>query len=123
MLFRIMTLSVKGLYVSLSINYNHHNNTLHYARGYYAECLILFIVMLTLFMLCVIVLIAIMLNDIALRVIMLNVTLLSVFMTNVIMLSVLAAFLNLPFEFNKDFIFLGAVLPSAGLSTSEDLKF
>jgi len=39
--FSIMTLVIKGLFVTLSINDTHHNNALHYA-----ECRILYIVML-----------------------------------------------------------------------------
>ncbi len=59
--FRIMTLSIKGLCVTPSINSiidNQHNNALHYAEGH-----VLFIVML---------------NAIVMSVIMLNVIMLSV---------------------------------------------
>jgi hypothetical protein len=38
MSFGIMTLSVKGLYLTLSINDIEHNNALHYAECHYAEC-------------------------------------------------------------------------------------
>jgi hypothetical protein len=46
-----MALSIKGLYVTLSINDTQHNNVLPYAECRYAECHILFIVMLSINML------------------------------------------------------------------------
>ncbi len=34
----IMTLSIKGLYATLSINDSEHNNALQYAECHYGEC-------------------------------------------------------------------------------------
>jgi len=63
-----MTLRKMGLYVTLSLKMLCH----------YAECRVLFIVMLNVIMLTVVILIVIMLNVIMLSVVMLNVILLSV---------------------------------------------
>jgi hypothetical protein len=46
-----MTLSIKGLNVTLSINDAEHNNGMHYAECRYADCRILSIVMLIVVML------------------------------------------------------------------------
>jgi hypothetical protein len=46
MTFSIITLSIKGLYVALSINNTQHTNPLQYADSHYAECRVLFVVML-----------------------------------------------------------------------------
>jgi hypothetical protein len=70
-----------GLYVALSLKMLCH----------YAECRVLFIVMLNVIMLTVVILIVIMLNVIMLSVIILIVILLSVVMLNVILLSVVAS--------------------------------
>jgi hypothetical protein len=51
-----ITLSIRGLYVTLSITYIQHNNALHYAECSYAECDILFIVMLSVIVLNVVIL-------------------------------------------------------------------
>ncbi len=59
--FSIMTLSIKGLYVALIINKTQHNNALNYA-----ECWVLFIVMLrVLFMQSVLMLNVIMISVVA----------------------------------------------------------
>ncbi len=41
-----MTLIIKVLYVTLSINDTQHNNALHYSECNYAQCPVLFVVML-----------------------------------------------------------------------------
>jgi hypothetical protein len=67
MTFSIMTLSIKGLFVTLSINVNQHNNTLYRVPlcYYYAECRNLFIVMLNVIVLCAVMLNVIMLSVMA----------------------------------------------------------
>ncbi len=45
--FSIMTMSIRDLFVTFSINDTEHNNALHYAECCYGECRILFIVMLS----------------------------------------------------------------------------
>ncbi len=80
-----MKLNIKGLYVTLSISDTVRNIALHYA-----ECCILFIVMLSVIMLSVIMLSVIMLSVIMLSVIMLSVIMLSVIMLSVVILSVVA---------------------------------
>jgi hypothetical protein len=52
MTFSIMTLSIKGLYVTISINDTQHINSLQYAVCHYAECRVLFVVMLCRFAEC-----------------------------------------------------------------------
>ncbi len=41
----------------------------------------------------------------------------------IVMLTVVAPFFNLPSNVKEDFVFLDVALPSAGLATSDDLKF
>ncbi len=49
--FSLTTLSAKGLYMTLSINDTQRDNSLPYADCSYAECNVLFIVMLNVIML------------------------------------------------------------------------
>jgi hypothetical protein len=51
-----MTLSAKGLYMTLSINDTQHDNSLPYADCSYAECHVLFTIMLSVTMLHVVML-------------------------------------------------------------------
>ncbi len=51
MTFSILTLSIEGLYETFSRNDTEQNNTLDHAECRYAECLVLFIAMLGIFML------------------------------------------------------------------------
>ncbi len=67
--FNITTLSIKGLFVTLSIN----DGITHYIEFHYAECRDLCIVMLSVVMLSVIMVSVVMLNVVMLSVIMLNV--------------------------------------------------
>jgi hypothetical protein len=60
-----MILSLKGLYVTLSITDTHHYNALlHYTMRLYAECRVLFIVMLSVILLSALILNVIMLSAI-----------------------------------------------------------
>jgi hypothetical protein len=63
----ITTLSIKGLFMTLSINDTRRNHALHYAEYRYAECHILFTVMLSVLMLNVIMMSIIMLSVVAPR--------------------------------------------------------
>jgi hypothetical protein len=78
-----MTLSIKGLFVTLSINYILHNKRCHYA-----ECCDFLIAMLNVIMLSFIMLSVIMLSFILLSVIMLSVIMLSVLMLSAVLLNV-----------------------------------
>jgi hypothetical protein len=75
--------------MALSITNTHHDNAQNYAGCRYAECCVLFIVMMSVIMLKVIMLSVVMLNVIMVSVVMLNVILVSVVMLNVVILSVM----------------------------------
>jgi hypothetical protein len=64
--------------VTLGISDTQHNNALPCAERPYAECRILFTIMLSVIMLYVVMLSVIMLNIVMLRIIMLNIVMLSV---------------------------------------------
>jgi hypothetical protein len=71
--------------MSLRISDTQHDNNMPCSDGRYAECHVLFTIMLS----------VIMLNVVMLSVIMLNIVILSVIMLNVVMLCVVAPFLRL----------------------------
>jgi hypothetical protein len=89
--FSRMTLSIKDLFVTLSTNNTHHENTLtNIMLSLVFFIVILNVVIKNVYILAFIMLSVIVLNFIMLNVVMLNVVMLNVVMLNVIMLSVVA---------------------------------
>ncbi len=88
-----MTLNIKALFVTLSINDTRHNAFCFgrsYAEWCYAKCRVLFIIVLNVGMLSVKMLSVFMMNVFMLSIIMLSVIFLSVVMLNVVIPSAVA---------------------------------
>jgi hypothetical protein len=115
MTFSIMTLSIKGLFLTLSISDAQHKRNSAYQKCQlfeclYAECRNLLIVVLSVIILSVVMLNVVMLNAIMLNAIMLNAIMLNAITLNVVMLSVIM--LNVVI---LNVIMLNVVAPSGGL--------